>query len=334
MSATAPARERTPGLLRQLRRRVGGSLLGRRLMQALPVLLFATFVVFGLLKLVPGDIAVALAGDNASDARLAEIRQLYGLDQPFLVQYGHWLGHAVQGDLSKSLMSGEAVITSIARCLPNTALIVTMALLIALVVGIPLGMLAAAKRGTKVDGFVMTLASLGVAVPNFWLAMVLIAFFALKLNWLPATGSASLTAEPLEALRHALLPAMAIAAGGIAEVSRQLRSSLVDILSSQQVRTLHAKGLSPMSILWKHGLKNVGVNLLTVVTLLANRMLAATVVIEAVFAIPGMGGLIVQGALSRDFPVVQGVVFVMVLIVITINLIADLLYGVIDPRLK
>ncbi|WP_082754897.1 ABC transporter permease [Variovorax sp. PAMC 28711] len=334
-SASTGTTAAAPGQpLRQLWRRVRRNLLARRLLQALPVLLFATFVVFGLLKLVPGDIAVALAGDNASDARLAEIRTLYGLDKPFLVQYGNWLWHAAQFDLSKSLMSGESVATSIARCLPNTALIVCMALLIALVVGIPLGMLAAAKRNSWIDGFVMTIASLGVAVPNFWLAMVLIALFALELNWLPATGSASLSQAPVDALKHALLPALAIAAGGIAEVSRQLRSSLVDILSSQQVRTLHAKGLSPMSILWKHGLKNVGVNLLTVVTLLANRMLAATVVIEAVFAIPGMGGLIVQGALSRDFPVVQGVVFVMVLIVITINLIADLMYGVIDPRVK
>ncbi len=328
-AVTAPDQPQR-GLWRRLRR----NLLARRLLQALPVLLFATFVVFGLLKLVPGDIAVALAGDNASDARLAEIRALYGLDKPFLVQYGNWLWHAAQFDLSKSLMSGESVAVSIARSLPNTALIVSMALLIALMIGIPLGMLAAAKRNSWIDGFVMTIASLGVAVPNFWLAMVLIAFFALQLNWLPATGSASLRDAPIDALRHALLPALAIAAGGIAEVSRQLRSSLVDILSSQQVRTLHAKGLSPMSILWKHGLRNVGVNLLTVITLLANRMLAATVVIEAVFAIPGMGGLIVQGALSRDFPVVQGVVFVMVLIVITINLIADLLYGVIDPRVK
>ena len=332
MSTTATASAANP--LRWLWGHASRSLLARRLMQALPVLLFATFVVFGLLKLVPGDIAVALAGDNASEARLAEIRTIYGLDKPFLVQYGNWLWHATQFDLSRSLMSGEAVIVSIARCLPNTALIVCMALLIALVVGVPLGMLAAARRNTWVDGFVMTIASLGVAVPSFWLAMVLIAFFALQLNWLPATGSASLSDAPADALRHALLPALALAAGGIAEVSRQLRSSLVDILSSQQVRTLHAKGLSPVAILWKHGLKNVGVNLLTVVTLLANRMLAATVVIEAVFAIPGMGGLIVQGALSRDFPVVQGVVFVMVLIVITINLIADLLYGVIDPRLK
>lgn len=315
-------------------RRVRHSLLVRRLMQAFPVLLFATFIVFGLLKLVPGDIAVALAGDNASDARLAEIRSLYGLDRPFLLQYGNWLWHALQGDLSNSLMSGEAVLVSIARCLPKTALIVSMALLIALAVGIPLGLLAAAKCDTRVDGLVMTIASLGVAVPNFWLAMVLVAVFSLQLDWLPATGSAALGAEPVAALRHALLPALALASGGIAEVTRQLRSSLVDLRASQQVRTLHAKGLSPALILCKHGFRNVGVNLLTVVSLLANRMLAATVVIEAVFAIPGMGGLIVQGALSRDFPVVQGVVFTMVLIVIAINLIADLLYGVIDPRVR
>jgi peptide/nickel transport system permease protein len=320
--------------LHRLRRLAGTHLVVRRLLQAVPVLLLATFVVFGLLKLVPGDIAVALAGDNATDARIAEIRHLYGLDRPFLVQYGQWVGHAARGDLSKSLMSGESVATSIAAALPNTALIVALALAVALLLGVPLGIVAAARRGRLVDSAVMTVASLGVAVPNFWLAMLLIAFFALKLDWLPATGSVPLSEDAGQALRHAILPALAIGAGGVAEVARQLRSSLVDVLSSPHVRTLHAKGLSPASILWKHGLRNVGINLLTVVTLLANRMLAATVVVEAVFAINGMGSLIVHGALSRDFPVVQGVVFVMVLIVITINLLADLMYGVLDPRVR
>ena len=323
------------GVDRPLLRRLGGSNLAvRRLLQAVPVLVFATFVVFGLLKLVPGDIAVALAGDNASDARITEIRHLYGLDRPFLVQYGSWLGHAAQGDLSKSLMSGEPVGTSIARCLPATLLIVGLALAVALLLGVPLGIAAAARSGGAVDGALMTLASMGVAVPNFWLAMVLIALFALQLGWLPATGSVPLTENPGQALQHALLPALAIAAGGMAEVARQLRSSLVDILSSQQVRTLHAKGLSPAAILWKHGLKNVGINLLTVVTVLFNRMLGATVVVEAVFAINGMGSLIVHGAIARDFPVVQGVALVMVLIVVGVNLAADMLYGVIDPRVK
>ncbi|OYU92389.1 MAG: peptide ABC transporter [Bradyrhizobiaceae bacterium PARB1] len=309
-------------------------IVGRRLLQALPVVILSTFIVFGLLKLVPGDVAVTLAGDNASDQRIAEIREIYGLNQPFLVQYGSWLLKALHGDLSKSLISNEAVLTAIQRCLPHTILIVVLALLTALIIGIPLGIAAATKPGSWIDGFVMAIASLGVAVPNFWLGMLLVAFFSLQLNWLPATGAVSLMKDPWVALSHAILPAVALASGGIAEVARQLRSSLVEILSSQQVRTLHAKGLPPSSILWRHGLKNVSVNLLTVVSLLANRMLAATVVVEAVFAIPGMGGLIVNAAMNRDFPVVQGVVFTMVLIVVSINLLTDILYSVLDPRIS
>jgi peptide/nickel transport system permease protein len=316
-------------MLTRARRR----LIARRLLQVVPIVVLATFIVFGLLKLVPGDIALTLAGDNASDERIAEIKQLYGLDRPFLMQYASWLWKALHGDLSKSLLSGEPVLTSIARSFPNTLLIVALALTIALIVGIPLGIAAASRPDGLLDKTIMAVASVGIAVPNFWLAMILVAIFALQLNWLPATGSAPLSAGIGEALGHAILPALALAAGGIAEVSRQLRSSLVDVLSSQAVRTLHAKGLSPSLILWKHGLKNVSVNLLTVVSLLANRLLAATVVVEAVFAIPGMGNLIVHAAIHRDFPVVQGVVFAMVLVVVTINLLADVLYGVLDPRI-
>ena len=306
--------------------------LWRRLLHAVPVILFATFVVFSLLKLVPGDIAMTLAGENATDQRIAEIRQLYGLDQPFLVQYGSWLWKAVKGDLSVSLLSGEPVLTSIMRSLPNTALIVAIALLLSLVIGIPIGIFAASRPRSILDQSLMTFASLGVAVPNFWLAMILVSMFAIERSWFPATGSVPLSQNVFEALRHALLPALALAAGGIAEVARQLRSSLAEILSSQHVRTLHAKGVSPAAILWKHGLKNVSVNLLTVIALLANRLLAATVVVEAVFAIPGMGSLIVNAAVQRDFPVVQGVVFAMALIVIVINLAADAMYRVVDPR--
>jgi peptide/nickel transport system permease protein len=316
-------------MLTRARRR----LIARRLLQVVPIVVLATFIVFGLLKLVPGDIALTLAGDNASDERIAEIKQLYGLDRPFLIQYASWLWKALHGDLSKSLLSGEPVLTSIARSFPNTLLIVALALTIALIVGIPLGIAAASRPDGLLDKTIMVVASVGIAVPNFWLAMILVAIFALQLNWLPATGSAPLSAGIGEALGHAILPALALAAGGIAEVSRQLRSSLIDILSSQAVRTLHAKGLSPSVILWKHGLKNVSVNLLTVISLLANRLLAATVVVEAVFAIPGMGNLIVHAAIHRDFPVVQGVVFAMVLVVVTINLLADVLYGVLDPRI-
>jgi peptide/nickel transport system permease protein len=307
---------------------------GGRLLQALPVILLATFMVFSLLKLVPGDIAVTLAGDNATETRIAEIRQLYGLDRPFLLQYGAWLGKAVQGDLSQSLLTGEKVSTSIARAFPNTLLIVAIALVLALATGIPMGIVAAVKPSGWLDKSVSLVASLGVAIPGFWLAMILVAEISLRLNWLPATGAKSFAASPWQAIQHALLPGIAIAAYGMAEVARQLRGSLLEVLSSQYVRTLHAKGLSTTRILWQHGLKNVSVNLFTIVSLLVNRMLAATVVIEAVFAIPGLGSLIVRGAIQRDFPIVQGVVLAMVVVVIVVNLIADLLCAAVDPRIE
>jgi len=309
-------------------------LLARRLAQALPVVLLATFFAFGLLKLVPGDIAVTLAGDNASDARIAEIRQLYGLDQPFLLQYGNWLWHVVQGDFSRSLLTGEAVATSIARCLPATLLVVLLAVAFSVLLGIPLGLLAARWHGRWPDSAIMTLGSLGIAIPNFWLAMLLISLLAMQNPWFPVTGAVPLLQDPLGALHHAVLPALALAALGVAEISRQLRGILLELLASQQMRTLRAKGVAEWVILCKHGLRNAGIDLLTVITLLANRMIAATVVVESVFAIPGMGGLIINAALQRDFPVVQGVIIVMVVLVLIINLTADMLYGLIDPRVR
>ena len=309
-------------------------LIRRRLLQIAPVIVLATFVVFGLQQLVPGDIAVTLAGDNATDARIAEIRTLYGLDRPFFVQYGSWLWDALHGDLGKSILSGEPVLDSIERRFPTSLLIVGCALTLSLAIGIPLGILAATHRGSRIDAFVTSIASLGVALPNFWLAMLLVATFALNWNFFPATGASPLSAGIGKALHYAALPAFALAAGGIAEVARQLRSSLVEVLSSQYVRTLHAKGLSPTAILWKHGLKNVSVNLLTVIGLVFNRLLGATVVIEAVFAIPGIGSMVVHAAIHKDFPVIQGVVLALVMIVISVNLLIVVLYTVLDPRIS
>jgi len=307
--------------------------IGRRLLQAAPVIVLATFIVFGLVKLLPGDVAVTLAGDNATDQRIEEIRRIYGLDRPFLVQYGAWLWKAVQGDLSQSILSGEHVVTSIARCFPHTLLIVAMALALALIVGVPLGAAAAARPNGLIDRATMTLASVGIAIPNFWLAMILVSLFALRWNIFPATGATAFSASPSDAIYHATLPALALAAGGMAEVARQVRGSLLDIMGSQFVRTLRAKGLETSTILWRHGLKNIAVNLLTVTGLLFNRLLAATVVVEAVFAIPGMGGLIVHAAIQRDFTVVQGVVFAMVVVVILVNLVTDVLCAAVDPRI-
>ena len=298
------------------------------------MIILATFIVFSLLQLVPGDPAVTLAGDSASPERIATIRQLYGLDKPFIVQYATWLGHAATGDLSKSLLSGEPVRDSIVHRLPNTLLIVAGSLLLSLLIGIPLGIAAGMRPGSRLDQIITSLTSLGVAVPSFWLGMLLVSLFALFLRWLPATGAVPIGDDPIGAVRHAILPSLALSAGGIATIAQQLRSALAEVLSSQHVRTLRAKGLSSTSILWKHGLKNVSVPLLTVIGLLVNRLLGATVVIEAVFAIPGTGSLVVNAAIGKDFPVVQGVVLTMVVLVIVVNLIVDVFYTVLDPRVS
>ncbi|WP_222837467.1 ABC transporter permease [Marinobacter sp. F3R11] len=305
-----------------------------RFVQAIPIMILATFLVFSLLQLVPGDVAITIAGENASEERIQEIRELYGLNQPFLVQYGNWLLNAIQGDFGDSLLSGEPVLETIFRVFPNTLFVVVYAVILSVVIGVPLGIMASSRPNSKLDGAIMGASSLGVAVPNFWLGMVLVSVFALTWNWFPATGFTSPSDGLSSAIWFATLPAIALCTNGIAEVARQLRSSLVEIHSSQYVRTLHAKGLSPVAILWKHGLKNVSVNLLTVISLLFNKALAATVVVETVFAIPGMGNTIVKAVLEGDFPVVQGAVLAMVVSVILVNLVTDLTYTILDPRIQ
>jgi peptide/nickel transport system permease protein len=307
-------------------------LIGRRLWQLLPIVVFATFVVFSLLQLVPGDPAVVLAGDYASEQRIAEIRQIYGLDQPFVIQYGVWLLHALEGNLGRSLLTSQPVAELILYRLPNTILIAVYALVIAGVVGISLGVLAATRSGTRIDSVITSLASLGVALPSFWLAMILVATLSLQLHWFPTTGAVPLTTNPRAALMHATLPAVALAVGVIAELARQVRSALIEVLNSQYIRTLRAKGLSAGAVLWKHGLRNISVTLLTLLGLQVNRLFSGAVVIEAVFAIPGVGSLVATSALNKDFPVVQGVVLVLVVIVILINLLVDVLNALLDPR--
>ncbi len=308
------------------------ALIGARIWHLLPVMVLATFVVFSLLQLVPGDPAVTLAGDSPTPARIAEIRQLYGLDRPFLLQYLTWLWHACHGDLGHSLLSSEDVLHLVLDRLPNSLLIAICALALSAAVGIPLGVAAATHVGGRVDAFVTGFVSLGVALPSFWLAMILVANFSLRLPWFPATGSVAFSGDPVAALHHAILPAVALAAGGAAELARLLRSALIEVLASQYMRTLRAKGLAPAAILWRHALKNVSVTLLTILGLLVNRLFAGAVVIEAVFAIPGIGSLVAYSAINKDFPVVQGVVLVLVVIVLLVNLVVDVLSVILDPR--
>jgi peptide/nickel transport system permease protein len=308
--------------------------IGTRLLHVLPVIVLATVAIFGLLQLVPGDPAAVIAGEYATAERIAQIRHMLGLDQPLWRQYLSWLAGALHGDLSTSLITGQPVLDEVLRRLPNTLLIVICALVLSIIVGVPLGLVAATRVDRPLDRIVTSIASLGVAVPNFWMGMILVGFFALKLGWFPTTGAVPVTQDLGGAILHAVLPATALAMSGTAEITRQLRSAMIEVLSSQYVRTLRAKGLSQARLLWLHGLKNVSLTLLTVVGLVFNRTLGATVAIEAVFAIPGTGSLVVTSATNKDFPVVQGVVFVLVMIVIACNLIIDLLYSALDPRVN
>lgn len=308
-------------------------LIGYSLLQVGPVLVVATFMVFALMQLVPGDVAIALAGENATRARVEEIRILYGLDRPILAQYGSWLWKMAQGDMSVSMLSAEPVFDSIQRRLPVTLLVVGLAMLVSLAVGIPLGITAAMHPRRLVDFVVTAFASLGIALPGFWLGMILVSIFAMRLNWFPVSGMAKMSTDPWGAVWHAILPAVALAASGTAEVARQTRSALLEVQSSQYIRTLLAKGLSQSAIFWKHGLKNISVTLLTVIGLLFNRLLGGTVVIEAVFAISGMGSLVVTAATGKDYPVIQGVMLTMVVIVVAVNLVIEILYAVFDPRI-
>ena len=315
-------------------RRERQKLIGKRLLQVVPVLLLVTFFSFLLLHLSPVDPALLLAGENPTDAQIAEIRQLHGLDQPMLVQYGKWLLNVLHGDLSISILSREPVATTIASKFPATLLIVIYGMAIAIAVGAPLGIWAAARPGSYADTIATAVASFGVAVPYFWVGMVLVLLFALQLGWFPATGAVPFSKDPLGALQAATLPAIALSLSGIAEIVRQLRASLIEVLSSNYVRTLRAKGLSSTAILWRHGLKNVGITLVTVIGLVFNRKLGATVVIETVFAIPGTGSAVVFATVNKDYAVVQGIILVFALIVVTVNLTTDLAYVLLDPRVE
>lgn len=325
MTALALRAEANTALLR---------VIGRRILAAVPTLVLATFVVFSLLHLIPGDPAQAIAGEHATPERLAEIRSQLGLDQPFAMQYLDWLRHAITGDLGTSLSTGEAVGTLIWQRLPTTLTLGAAALLLAVGIGVPLGIASATRHRKPADTAITGVATLGIAVPNFWIGMVLVLVFAIHLQWLPATGFVGLSENPVQTLQHVILPAIALGLVGAAEVCRQLRSALIEVLRSDFMRTHRAKGLSHRTMVWRHALKNAGLPLATIIGLLVSRVLGASVVVETLFAIPGLGTLVVEATTQRDYPVIQGVVLVTALLVLLTNLAVDLSYRFIDPRIS
>ena len=307
---------------------------GSRALSAIPTLILATFIIFILQRLIPGDPAVAIAGENATAENLERIREQLGLDRPWALQYLSWIGHALTGDLGSSLMSGESTVSLVFDRLPLTLLLTLFALLVAIAIGLPAGVFAAQRPESRLDRFLTTASTAGIAIPNFWLGMMFIIVFALTLGWFPGPGGPSLQDDPSEALWGLVLPSIALGVVGAAEICRQVRSAMIENLSADYVRTHRAKGLRTRDIVWKHALKNSGLPFITIVGLQISRLIGSAVVVEAVFGLSGMGSLVVTATSQRDYPVIQAVVFVVAIIVLLTNLIVDVLYRVLDPRIS
>ena len=305
-----------------------------RVLSTVPVVFVVTFVVFGLILLIPGDPAITIAGPDATPEQIEVIRERLGLNRPFLIQYVDWLGSALQGDLGTSLFTSRAVTTSIMESLPVTLTLTLTAILISLLISVPLAIISATRRGGWIDRLATVTSSIGIALPSFWLGLMLVLLFSLTLGWLPATGYVPLAQDPAAWLRHILLPALTLGVAAAAESTRQLRGSIIEVLQQDYVRTARAKGLRTRMVIGKHVLKNASVPLVTVIGLQVTLLLGGAIVVEQVFGIPGLGQVAISAVTLRDIPVIQGVVLVAVLVAMLSNLLVDLAYGYLNPKVR
>ncbi len=305
----------------------------RRLLLIVPVLFSVSTALFVLMRVVPGDVARTILGQNASPDAIAALRHQMGLDRPLLVQYGDWLWGMVHGDLGESLRSGYPVSTLIRQRFPATLELTAAAMIMSLATAIPLGILAAVRRGTWLDHVTTAVGIAGLSFPNFWLGTLLILFVALKLEWLPPFGYTPFLDDPLQSVRLLALPALTLGSSMTAVVMRMTRSSMAEVLGEEFVKTARAKGLTERRVLYGHALKNALIPVLTVVGLQTGFLFGGAVIIENLFAWPGIGRLTLDGVFQRDYPVVQGTVLFVAALFVFINLLVDVLYSYLDPRI-
>ncbi|WP_173934351.1 ABC transporter permease [Chelativorans sp. Marseille-P2723] len=306
----------------------------RRLISTIPVLIGVSLITFGLIHIIPGDPAIVIAGPDASVDQVESIRQLLGLDRPLHIQMSVWYMNLLQGDLGNSFMLGRSVLQAIQERLPTTLLLTAYSIVITMPLGIAAGLLAAYRQNTWVDTAVMSVALLGVSVPSFWLSIMGILVFSVMLGWLPSSGYVPPSEGILACLQSLTLPAFSLAVFQIGLLARMTRATTLEVLRQDFIRTARAKGLAEWKTVAKHALSNVMIPIITVVGLLVNVAIAGAVVIEQIFVLPGVGQLVVQGILRRDYPVIQGSILAVALILVLINLIVDLLYAYLDPRLR
>ncbi|MGC8476666.1 MAG: ABC transporter permease [Acetobacteraceae bacterium] len=306
----------------------------RRIAATIPVMLIVAFMVFGLLYLAPGDPAAVIAGDQATPAQVQAIRVSLGLNKPFLTRFGTWLWQILHGNLGKSIFTGLPVTTMIAQRLEPTLSLMVFSTLIAIVVAIPLGVLAAARQGSWIDRAVMALAVFGFSTPVFVVGYLLAWVFALKLGWLPVQGFHPISDGFWRFLRGLILPSVALGLIYIALIARITRATMLEVLNQDYIRTARAKGVGMGRILFVHALKNAAVPIVTVIGSGVALLIGGAVVTESVFAIPGLGRLTTDAILQRDYPVIQGVVLLFSFTYVVVNLIVDLLYTLFDPRIR
>lgn len=308
--------------------------LAKRLAVGLTTLLVASMVVFAVLEIVPGDPAQLMLGMNATDEALAALREQMGLNQPVVTRYLGWVGGLLVGDFGRSFTYSSPVIELVAERAVVSLPLALMALILSTAIAIPVGLFAAARRGKPADTLAMGAAQFGVAVPNFWFALILIYVFAVWLRLVPAGGFAGWENGLLSGLRALLLPAIALALPQAAILARVTRSALLEVLGEDYIRTARAKGMPRKTVLWRHALRNAMIPVLTILGLQFAFLLAGTIIIENVFYLPGLGRLVFQAITQRDLIVVEGVVMLLVASVVLVNILVDICYALVDPRLR
>jgi peptide/nickel transport system permease protein len=306
----------------------------RRILSTLPVMGIVALFVFSLLYIAPGDPAAVIAGDQASPADVERIRQSLGLDRPFLVQFGSWLWHILHGDLGTSIFTNLPVSAMIAQRIEPTFSLMAITLVLTILVAVPLGVVAAWKAGSWVDRTIMAFAVFAFSLPVFVVGYVLAYVFALQFEWLPVQGYTPLTAGVWPWLKNLILPAVALGTVYIALIARITRASMLEVLQQDYVRTARAKGLGQRNILFVHALKNAAVPIVTVIGIGIALLIGGAVVTESVFAIPGLGRLTIDAILRRDYPVIQGIVLLFSFLYVLVNLMVDVTYTLVDPRIR
>lgn len=306
----------------------------KRLLSVIPVLFVVSIVIFGIIHITPGDPAAVILGQEATPEQIEQLREQLGLNEPIHMQYYHWVLGVLQGDLGTSYFMKEPVTQAIFDHLKPTLSVAVLAMAISLIIAIPIGIAAANRRGTITDQSIMGFALLGMSVPSFLLGLFLILFFGVKLGWLPVAGYQPLSNGLWNHLKYLIMPAIALGSIQAALIARMTRTSMLEVLNTNYIKTARAKGVKDRKIVYVHALRNAFLPILTVVGTTLGSLMAGAAVTETIFNIPGIGQLIINSVERRDYSVIQGVVLFVTVIYVFVNLVIDLLYGVIDPRVR